>query len=407
MLNKKDNKGNYSITIPPLRPNKLYEVVLRKKLSTNAIAPFYQLIHLMRTNPNNFEEHKAFYDLKILTLENEDYKTFTTKYLREFAYRKSFHADYKNIIKPLYITAVTLDASITTTISESDTQLIGSKFAANKLNLDLYRQLIRELPKDATPSKILLGQKKFGKDPIDILKHKDLNLKSIILAYNAAKIDSLKSELEKLYLIDSNPRIKQFYTVYFSEIEEIIASNIKNNNAINEPLLELLHTDYAIAAPISANTSAADIKTKNAQYLVADFGITVGQGRNVKDEFQVIARPHLGLNWHIGGVDKDQRLSQIPERSTFRHRWSVAIGITVGSIKEQSYQDLFNGITPTLGLNYRITQQIRLGGGAMFVREKDPNPIVTKSPVEIIPYVSLSFDYSLFSQIGKLATKIF
>ena len=48
-----------------------------------------------------------------------------------------------------------------------------------------------------------------------------------------------------------------------------------------------------------------------------------------------------------------------------------------------------------VGLGYRLTRSLRLGGGFVLFQKNDENPLVDERSLAVTPYVSLSFDVDL------------
>jgi hypothetical protein len=134
--------------------------------------------------------------------------------------------------------------------------------------------------------------------------------------------------------------------------------------------------------------------TFSAWYVSADAGFAYAQ------EIES-AVPYLGANIYFRPINKDAPLRM---KGGFKRRVSATIGLTVSSIADANKatrQDLFNTQSLIIGGGFRLTDTLRLGGGAL-VYEKNS---AGSSELATAPYLSLSFDWNVakqFAGIGKL-----
>jgi hypothetical protein len=135
-------------------------------------------------------------------------------------------------------------------------------------------------------------------------------------------------------------------------------------------------------------SSVADGNTTQTNYVSADGGVLyagdIGQ-----------AALFVGTNIYFRPVNKDAPLRQ---KGSFGRRFAVTVGVTLSSIEDEgavTRTDLFADSSLVLGAGLRITQSLRLGGGAIIFKESDPNPLVTKKTAAATWYVSFSFDINV------------
>lgn len=284
--------------------------------------------------------------------------------------------------------------------------MVSNLLNTNKVDLQKFIPVAMGMA-ELDPAKrfqIITGQRKLSASASTLTPIQKIDAIKNNLKFNLEAVQTILKEIDELYVTNNNVILDDFRNDLLS-IQTILNDNLKIVGGADNYIVNNIQKKFSYAELISASTVSPEVKTRNAQYLVTDFGVTVASATNSMGEGQVIARPHFGLNWHLGGIDKDLPLSHITNKRIW-NRLSIAIGVTIGKINEGNFEDFFNNLTPTVGLNCRITQQVRFGAGAMILREKDPNPLIDDSPVELAPYVSLSFDFSLFEQLGKLAGKI-
>jgi hypothetical protein len=104
---------------------------------------------------------------------------------------------------------------------------------------------------------------------------------------------------------------------------------------------------------------------------------------------------YLGANIYFRPVNKKAPLSA----NSRGQRLALTVGLSVTNMKledETRWENLLGEKSNLLvGLGYRLTRSLRLGGGLLFVLENDENPLVTDRSLAITPYVALSFDIDL------------
>lgn len=398
-----DGKSKYVI-IPPLKPNKLYEIVLEMKPSDQMLVDLY---NIMKKIPHDSVEARKDFEKKIVAIETTENRIKDIPRLQSFEKLYNQTINEFNPILDLFNCCTHL-LDYTETISSSDIGKIGNALAENKLESKEFKNAFFEFT-DTNPTKIkelttgnrVLGMK-VNDEPTNLLNRR-INLEKSI-----TKLNATVPNLKHLQVLDSDPDIQSFYKDALMKLLHVLTTNLE---AIKEPTSKInatLINYYSYNELISISTSSKNIDTKNATYLVTDFGFTNSLAFTNNGATKYIGRPHFGVNWHIGGINKDQKLNHISKkyRRTW-HKWSIAFGVTLGKIEEEGFLDLFNNISPTLGVNYRIAQQVRLGTGALFLQQKDRNPLLNDKHLSIAPYLNISFDFSLFNSVGKLASSFF
>jgi hypothetical protein len=151
-----------------------------------------------------------------------------------------------------------------------------------------------------------------------------------------------------------------------------------------------------------ASTTGGESTIRN-NYVSADAGFVYA--------FTIAAFvPYVGTNIYFRPVNKAAPLSQ---RGGFGRRFALTFGVTLATIEDRepgdtagrTRSDLFSNSSLVVGAGLRVTQSIRLGGGALVFRRKDPNPLVSNTTVGVAPYASFSFDLDVakaFAGLGKI-----
>jgi hypothetical protein len=103
----------------------------------------------------------------------------------------------------------------------------------------------------------------------------------------------------------------------------------------------------------------------------------------------------VGANVYFAPVNK-----RAPLRANgVRQRLALTFGLTVTNMRreEETRWENLLGEKANLfvGLGYRLTRSLRLGGGFVLFQKNDENPLVDEQSLAVTPYVSLSFDVDL------------
>ncbi|MCD2258838.1 hypothetical protein [Psychroserpens luteolus] len=401
-INKnKEHKSSSQSIVSPLDPERTYVITVFKKNSDSNQLIFNNFFDMV-SRPASVQDQINYFKDNIIPLrDNLDKFTipisaFPSNFAGFIARITPILGFYNNPINQPNLNAIVIDPRITPAIIST----IANSFKDKDLESKTFNEV---MPMFLNGQNLKIQSFSFGMD--NKVKIYNYDQRIINLKNNIKLLEKLKKEVETLQLIQNNGNINLFYTSFVineintlkSNLQSLVAFNVKLKNLVNAQLPEIIL--------IHATTLGNDLKTSNSSALVPDVGIVNAVGYNSSGDIKYIARPYLGLNWHFSGINRTQYLREIPNLK-FRHRWSVSVGITLGKIDTEDYEDFYNGISPTLGMNYRLTRQIRVGFGTLFVREKKPNPIVENTKVELAPYLSLSFDLGLFSEASKLTKLI-
>ena len=103
----------------------------------------------------------------------------------------------------------------------------------------------------------------------------------------------------------------------------------------------------------------------------------------------------VGANVYFAPVNKHAPL----RANGIRQRLALTFGLTVTNMRreEETRWENLLGEKANLfvGLGYRLTRSLRLGGGIVLFQKNDENPLVDEQSLAATPYVSLSFDVDL------------
>lgn len=145
-------------------------------------------------------------------------------------------------------------------------------------------------------------------------------------------------------------------------------------------------------------------------YVSADAGVAVGiiplGGKHPSAAAEVV--PYFGLNLYFAAVDKGEHLQWFrredddPFGHNFLRRFAVTVGVSLSPptlTKDRGVSGILRNQLLLTGVGFRLGDYVRLGGGAMLFRKRDPNPLSDRQTVGAAPYVSLSIDVDVIGTI--------
>lgn len=176
-----------------------------------------------------------------------------------------------------------------------------------------------------------------------------------------------------------------------ANIAERTAARERFVNAFAEGVREELRT-----LRLLGSDTIGTYDTFSAWYVSADAGFAYAPDVQT-------AVPYLGANIYFRPINKDAPLRL---KGGIKRRVSATIALTMSSIADKQRKDLFNTQSLVLGGGFRLTDTLRIGGGAMVYKEINSDPTATSSTdLAVAPYVSISFDWNVakqFAGVGKL-----
>ena len=150
-----------------------------------------------------------------------------------------------------------------------------------------------------------------------------------------------------------------------------------------------------------SGTTMTDWKTRATAYISADVGLAYSGGI---DSFFY----YLGTNVYLGPVNKKAPLSFQEDGlvSSIRKRFAIMFGIPINSFDDEETVAELNdervdlegviGNRPLLiGAGFRLTDLIRITGGSVFFKVRDPNPLITDLRTRHSAFFAVSVDWDI------------
>lgn len=298
-------------------------------------------------------------------------------------------------------------------LSKSPTDTLEYKLVKNEKEFDLYIFVPPLKPQKAYD--FIVIQNIESADPLmnDYLQlfkafneSKDSNeIKKNIKSINLKKRKNFDA-FELFDLTVDPPQInyaglQKFYqdnlkTIYndTSKTEEEKTKEIKNKIAENDL--------FKKSVSFSATSEIFSFETRAKFRITPDFGY-VGYG--FQKGFNGFT-PYLGFQIEFRYFDKNIPFKLIPNK-TIWHRLSFNTGITLASLKKEGQrEDLFKDKSLLIGLGLRLSNALRITGGAILFNREDPNPLIDNKQLGITPFVGLSIDLSLKQLLNEVSELI-
>lgn len=182
-----------------------------------------------------------------------------------------------------------------------------------------------------------------------------------------------------------------------STLSATVGAIARNLRAVEEQAKRLAKSFSAFVAQTTVFARASTIgtfETRAKWQISGDFG--VAWAPDVEE-----ALPFLGTNFYVRPVNKQAPLPKLPWRRPLR-RMSLALGLVLTDVgDDRTREALFatGDLSLLLGGGWRLTDSIRLGGGAVVFKELHPDPLVDDASITSSPYVSLAIDWDLKSLV--------
>lgn len=177
-----------------------------------------------------------------------------------------------------------------------------------------------------------------------------------------------------------------------------IATNVQASLAARAGALDLLASEVAlraVGAEVVDASSTGGFETFQNYYVSADAGLVAAP------ELDAVVS-YVGVNLYLRPVNKNAPLRQLGSfGKTFSRRFAFTLGLTVQSLADgdngngPTRQDLFGNQSMLIGAGLRITDMIRLGGGALVFKQDDPSPLITRFETAVSYYLTVSFDLNV------------
>lgn len=184
-------------------------------------------------------------------------------------------------------------------------------------------------------------------------------------------------------------------------VKQYTVANAKEKTLITEKALDMVignlpTTDelFVFGQTLSSTTAVLDFDTRTGFTITPDFGyVYYGIGQK---NFQGML-PYIGFQLEFRYFDKNIPFNLIRPK-TFLHYLSFTSGLSLASIKKEGKRDdFFANKSLLLGLGLRISSATRFTFGTILFRKEDKNPLIDNKTLAATPFIGLSIDLKLKS----------
>ena len=423
-----EKKGSLYIYVDPLDPNTYLDIVLEHKFKGKKLDELLA-IHAHIAD-GDLVKAKSNYDAMLTWIEQTEADLYPTLPLRVFGRNwdngrwNGYQYDYNHvkefydalIEKPIAAVGTGFVYAIDTSTIAELTKVNFGKMATCAAALDLSSS---ELP----PFEGLLPRRssKF----LDFLKGKrelattaiSKPISEFDLKKRVASLDSSIHQLKLLLAFGENLRLRMsipediiVVTNVMADLTDVLLKLKENRDHINDNFSKIktvidTNTNLRYTQAFILDNQFSDSKTEAGFRVTPDIGYAVIKAYgNLNNEF--IHRPYFGVNITFRPVDKQIRFREYQNRAYWQQvarRVSLNLGVTTSKLPDDSeFEDLYNKASLLVGINFRIFRGLYISSGGMFLKQINPNPIITEADVELAPYVGISIDV----EINKLLSSV-
>lgn len=289
--------------------------------------------------------------------------------------------------------STSIDALIRLALTDTMT---GQRVCAGDCDIIKAFLALREMDDTAYP--MLMDGQRTILEPVIKLKHAErmANVKSTdemltrMVAFQRAAEVITGAKLADQQLPDLLALVRANRT-WFAEIDE-------RKEAVNQTIYKESALAFLSVAQFDASTTYYSMASRAGFRAIPDFGLIV---YGFQKDF-IRPAPYLGVQLNFRQVDKEIPLHQYP-RHKFTHRFSLGLGYTLMSLAEESKrEDFFEKGAFMTGFGIRLSNALRITGGALWFYKNDPNPVLDGRSIACVPYMGLSVDLELRNLLNTL-----
>jgi len=406
----KMNDTLFYAQIPPLKPNKYYDIILESKISSKNLVDFLKLLD----ESNGWSElHPKVINYIKIRNENQIGK-YATQFNfddKTLQFCKALWG-MKSLIKKSKFEKITF---VENKKYQENLFLFINKLVELEIEIENISALHNILGDDTLHFKLLNGL--ISIDKLKTITHHDYYTRLKNIQTTTKTLKDIKSEMFLNTLV--NIENKGDSTVEF--IDQLVYQLAANSEVLSKKLklIEKMfeEREYFTEIFLAGTTRSKNFNERYKQRLVADFGLIGIAPRLFSDEevvtpdneivTEIFGRPFLGVNFHLSPINPTQSLSNVPfGRGKLVSMTSLSFGVTLGKIEHPLYKDILTNFSLYGGFNLKLADTIRFGIGGSILRESNVNPILARSSIILAPSVLLSFDYALTEQLGKGIAKL-
>lgn len=407
----KTSKGIIAI-MPPLMANKSFTLAFIHSYVGEKLKPFYNLNKSIRQNKKADKQFNHILNSSIVDLsgtyyfnsniENKDQIFTSFLYINYSQYLKFYHLQLDSLFNNITDKIQTKHFDY---LKNDSIMKLGILCNQLKIKNDSLIKLNAITPNLLAFQKGLVNIDLYPQiSPIDTFDFKE-RIRNLDKA--TKYISDVQNTVEKIILTTSDStnflrEVKQD----ISELNVVLDKNKgilkKNYEAINSTIEKndsLSYIQFGVG-----NSDFTDIKTKGSYYIIPNLGLSYVPAVGNYDIYKMVI-PYIGASIYLKPVDKNTPFRYY--KNSFLYRTSLNVGMSAVETNNDEFKDLYNKMSLMLGANFKITQEISISAGAIFLRRKNVNIAIDNYIVTPMFYTGFAFDLDFMNAISKLTSKIY
>lgn len=417
------DKNKLLMLFPALKPEREFRIQIRGENSTGNARRFYALLHQIHnlseagrdiSSDCNLDSALQILKDSVNRKVPDDLDQIPSLYYTasqiDSAYYSPAKSDFRilvdttNASKGFVTTRKFLTQANLTAISnaiDNEAPMAGRLFHAQKI-LD-----------DQSIDSLMLGLLPYNyKNPAKATNSFDFNNRLKNLLASKSYFDSLLIATSELKTKHQGP-----YIAINDTIKSLYHDLDSNYNKLSEKFKAIRKYISPKRAQITnlfdGTTVSADLQTVSKRRFTLEAGVTSMWVYNALNQSKSLIKPFIGVTYHFRPTDKSVHLNKLPKpseqdtiyshalesRYNFLQRFSVTLGLTLGSISNKDFENVYGTFSFLLGPSFRVSDGVRISGGVSMVKRITGNPLLSDKKVTLGSYVSLSLDYDLLDVV--------
>ena len=238
-------------------------------------------------------------------------------------------------------------------------------------------------------------------------------------------LQSLQDSAVAVYVRNGNTDVKDILDALKTNIG-ILQQNIAFLKGIWKQVSNAINAYNYEGVWLVGTTESMDLATKGGSLISTEIGLTNILVKDNADETKYIPRLYWGLNIFFRPVDRNAIMKYLPRRKqkftdpfgrtaddelsatqTILQHLTLSIGLTLGTLDQPDFDNLYNSMSLTIGPSYRFARAFRFSTGLAVLKRKNPNPLLTDKKTTTGAYASFSVDFDLVQSIRNFVNLIF
>jgi len=430
--NIKYEKNKIIIPFPALKPEKDFRLQLRLGFSGSSL---HQLLYITKLLNENYystaagltsDQNVLYYYKALQTKMNQipkgDLKKIALLPLSIDAFRAQYYLPVKDHYKSLLDTTPhNADLTFTSFLTQTEITAISLKLT----DKDLLKTKVGALQKicdDDQFALILNGQLPISyKDVTKVTYSYQLDQRLVNLNQSLTFLDSLNTDLNTLKSRD--PLTFDAIKTNAQHVYKALADNQRKISSRIDEVKNVITSNLTVGLNnlFGGSTVTPDFQTAGKRHVTLEAGVMDILAYNNSSSVKHLWKPSIGITYHLRSIDKTVNLKKITpppspddtyshsleSRYNFWFRLGVTAGVTLGSMNNKDFDNVYNSLSFTLGPSYQIVDGLRISTGAALLKRVNNNPLMSNKSTILGGYASLSLDYDLLEVAKSVTSMIF